>query len=99
MSDEKAISVSRIESAQKMAEQYAEANRNEDGVTNREGGMLLMLVGIIEAQKEKLGEVRRYAEDRSIHAGHRNNVVSSWRIASDLNQILDKANKGGVAST
>ena len=41
----------RIEAAQRAAEAYAERHRDEDGVTNDEGGQMLQLVDIIERLK------------------------------------------------
>jgi len=54
------INNGRIEAAQRAAEVYAEQHRNEFGVTNREGGIMLQLVGIIEELKNKNNEDKRY---------------------------------------
>lgn len=44
-----------------------------------------------EMAEARISEVRRYAEDRSIHhRAKRDSVVGSWRIASDLLTILDR---------
>ena len=42
----------------------------------------------VKAQAAKLEAVATYADDRKRHARAKNNTVSSFRVASDLYQIL-----------
>lgn len=57
----------RVEAALRAAEQYADNHRDEHGVTNTEGGMLLHLVSIITEQAGRLGDL---VEDRCARCGH-----------------------------
>jgi hypothetical protein len=52
------------------------------------GRRIEQLEQALAARDATLEAVKRYADDRSYHAGRKNNTVSSWRIASDLDAIL-----------
>lgn len=58
MSDQTAVyTPGRIESILRAAEAYADKHRDEEGVTNREGGMLLQLVSVVTELQERVHEL------------------------------------------
>lgn len=46
----------------------------------------------IQEYSDVISKVRRYADERSVYAKTKNNTVGSWRIASDLHEILGDNN-------
>lgn len=77
----------RIEAALRAAEKYADVHRDEQGVTNREGGMMLHLVSIVMQQAEKLEGVDgvfqqlHFACDNPDHASAYADLARALRYA------------------
>lgn len=63
-----------------------------------EGDEIIKLIGAErDAAFAAIERVRKYADERSVYAKTRNNVVGSWRIASDLYDLLGVSHEEQVA--